>query len=389
MIDFPLTARQRFVLSLIRESGSVTRAEIQLRTGLSASRVSRLTGELLDSGVIAIEERLSHGEGRPQEVLAIAPGQRYVVGLDVGGLKQDVAISDLRGDAVRITSSRRTLTGPRTKILDSMQELVEQILGETGIDPAAVLGLGVGLRAIVDPVTGIISAGPEAPSWSPSWTNFAIRDELSALMPRRMIVVDDIVRARAVAERRLGNSVRGDDFVFVLADSGIGAALMINGKPYIGSLHLAGEIGHVTIDPDGPLCGCGKHGCVEAYASSIALLERARRETDDAGLELSTLIAGAEQGLEPHRRILSEGGAVLGRSLAILVNLLSPGTVVIGGALAESRVYCQTAIETARNETVGRVRERVRFLTSAKHTHAGVLGACSMVLDTLFAPQAI
>ncbi|MCC6945601.1 MAG: ROK family transcriptional regulator [Thermomicrobiales bacterium] len=384
MIEFNPSGRQRDVLALIRERGTATRAEIQSATGLSASRVSRLTGELLSSGVIVIEERLPSGEGRPQEVLALAPRRHFVIGLDVGGLVQQVAITDLRGELLQVRSSRKALDGPRSDILDFLKELVDLVLDDTGVDAAGVLGLGVGLRAIVDPVTGIVSAGPEAPSWSPSWTNFAIRDELSALFPWKAIVVDDTVRASAVAERRMGSALGIDDFVFVLADTGIGAALMINGKPYIGPGHLAGEIGHVTIDPNGPMCGCGKRGCIEAYASSSALLLRSREETGDPSMELDDLIAAGDGGCEPHRSILEAGGGIMGRGLAILFNLLSPRQIVLGGAASASTVYRQTAMQVARQQTVGKVRDSVHVVPASGHPHTGVLGACSMVLDTLF-----
>ncbi len=386
-IDFTLSARQRDLLSLVRERGTITRAEIQEVTGLSASRVSRLTAELLNNDVLIVEERLLTGEGRPQELLAIAPGRHFVIGLDIGGLRQDIAITDLRGQTVLIQSSRQALTGPRPEILGYLRELVDRALLESRIGPMSVLGLGVGLRAIVDPVTGTVSAGPETPGWSPSWSNFAIRDELSALFPWKEIVVDDIVRSRAVAERRLGSAVGVDDFVFVLSDTGIGAALMINGKSYIGPGHLAGEIGHVTIDPAGPLCGCGKRGCIEAYASSSALLARARHDTGDRRMEFEDLVKAAEEGSEPHRTILEEGGSILGRGLAILFNLLSPRQVVIGGATTASQVYLESAARVAREETVGKVRDSVRIVPSSGHPHAGVLGACSMVLDALLTPH--
>ncbi len=383
------TPRQRSLLSLVRDRGTITRGEISELTGLSASQISRITGSLLQQGLLTVEERIIQGEGRPIEVLALSSKRHFVIGLDVGGLGQDVIIADLRGEIVCANSGSESLSGDRSEIVDYLREFVDSTLRRANIDETSVLGLGVGFRAVVDPVTGTISAGLETPQHTPSWSNFSVRAELARLFPWKRIVIDDTVRALAAAERRLGNAQGVGDFVFVLADSGIGAAFMINGRPYIGARHLAGEIGHVTIDPEGPTCGCGRSGCVEAFASTSAMLRAGRAEMGNPHLTIVQLIEAAARGNDCCRTILFDGGTALGKAIAILLNLLSPSIVVIGGEATKSDAYVRAAKAQAIAETIPQLRDSARIVTSAHRPYFGAAGAASMVLDGIFEPDPI
>ena len=254
----------------------ITRAEIAERLQSSASQVSRLTAPLIKRKLVTVEPRLPFVEGRPTELLALADATHYVVGLDVGGLAQDAVITNLQGAIVGSAHVSGSPPESRATIVDQLVELVDAALADAGVSREQVLGVGVGVRAIIDPVSGVISAGPETPAWSPIWVDFDLRNQLAQALPWPRIVIDDTVRALAAAERRYGSARGTDDFVYLLADSGIGAAIMIDGRPYIGPGHLAGEVGHITLDRDGPMCGCGRRGCVEMYASTSAMVALGR-----------------------------------------------------------------------------------------------------------------
>ncbi|MCC6790767.1 MAG: ROK family transcriptional regulator, partial [Thermomicrobiales bacterium] len=161
--------RQRAVLSFIREHASVTRSDIALATGLSVSQVSRITSRLRDRGLITVERLLGGTEGRPTEVLALAGDGRYVIGLDIGGLSQKAVVVNLRGEVVASVNAEQPLTIPRPDLLAAIIGLVDEVRSRAGISPDNVMGLGVGLRAVVDPVAGVITGGPETPGWTPSW----------------------------------------------------------------------------------------------------------------------------------------------------------------------------------------------------------------------------
>lgn len=377
------TPRQREVLRIIREHGVITRTEIAAELHASASQASRLTAPLIKRQVVTVEPRLPYVGGRPTELLTLAERAHYVVGLDVGGMAQDAVVTNLRGAIVGSAHTTGSPPDSRASIVAQLVALVDRAIVDAGVPKAEVLGIGVGVRAIVDPVSGVISAGPETPTWSPIWVDFDLRNLLSEALPWPHMVIDDTVRALAAAERRYGEARGIDDFVYVLADSGIGATLMIDGHPYIGPSHLAGEVGHITLDRTGPVCGCGRHGCVEMYASTSAMIACAERF--DPSIEtIERLIERADAGDEPCRQILDSGGAALGRAIAIVINLLSPALVVIGGRATASERYMHHARTSAQIESLAQPYRSARIVRSAIELNAGAQGAATLILDELF-----
>ncbi len=382
-----VTPRQLEVLALIREHGTVTRAEIGARLGSSASQVSRLTAPLIALELVTVEQRLPHAEGRPTELLALAGDTHYVIGIDIGGRAQEAVVANLRGTVVGAAQAAGPLPDRRAAIIEHLVSLVDRALADACVSQQQVLGAGAGVRAIIDPVSGVISAGPETPSWSPLWSEFDLRAELTQALPWRRVVIDDTVRALAASERRYGNAAGFDDFVYLLADSGIGAALIIEGRPYIGPGHLAGEVGHITLDHDGPLCGCGRRGCVECYASTSAMIELGRG-LDPEIVTIDDVIERARNGDQRMRRILETGGTALGRAVAIIINLLSPALIVLGGAAITSADYLDRVYATARAESLEQPFRAVRIVPSDIRVSSGARGAATLILDELFSASA-
>ena len=377
------TPRQLDVLRIIREHGVITRAEIAAELQASASQASRLTAPLIQRQVVTVEPRLPYLGGRPTDLLTLAEHAHYVVGLDVGGLAQEAVVTNLRGVIVGSAHAIGSPPDSRARIVDQLVALVDRAIVDAGVPKSEVLGIGVGVRAIVDSVSGVISAGPETPTWSPIWVDFDLRNLLADALPWRNLVIDDTVRALAAAERRYGAARGIDDFVYVLADSGIGATLMIDGHPYIGPSHLAGEVGHITLDRTGPICGCGRHGCVEMYASTSAMIAGAQRL--DRSIEtIERLIERANAGDDTCLQILDAGGVALGRAIAIVINLLSPALVVIGGRATASERYMHHARASAEIESLAQPYRSARIVSSAIELNAGAQGAATLILDELF-----
>lgn len=377
------TPRQLEVLRIIRDHGVITRGEIASLLQTSASQVSRLTAPLIARNLVTVEPRLPYAEGRPTELLTLATNAHYVVGLDVGGLAQDAVVTNLRGTVVGTAHASGSPAASRSSIIASLVDLVDRVVGDARVPKHQILGVGVGVRAIIDPVSGVISAGPETPAWSPVWVDFDVRDQLAEALPWYRLTIDDTVRALAVAERRYGNARNVDDFVYLLADSGIGAALSIGGRPYIGPGHLAGEVGHVTLDRRGPVCGCGRRGCVEMYASTSAMVARGKAINPRIAT-FEELNARSQRGDAACREILADGGAALGRAIAILLNLLSPALVVLGGRATASPVYMECARASAQAETLAQPFRSARIVTSELPINSGALGAATLILDELF-----
>lgn len=362
----------------------MTRAQIGQRARLSVSQVSRLTGELIEQGLIETEREPVTGRNRPADRLSLARVPHATIGLDIGGTKQQAVVANLRGEVIASVEDAVDLSSERETLVDYLEGLIWRVVAVSCVPAASVLGLGVAFRAIVDSARGMITRGPEAPWWTSSWNDLAVRGLLAERLPWERIAIEDTVRVLGIAEARYGAGAHEGDFVYVIADTGIGAALMINAKPYVGQNCVSGELGHITIDPHGLVCACGKRGCIETYASSRALLERAARDAPDGPTSIGDLDARAAAGDMRARTILTEGGERFGQGLAVVLNLLGPKLVVVGGAMTASGVYLDAAWRAAKQNAVEQAARDVRLVPSLLGPLAGAAGSAAMILDELF-----
>src|SRR5262249_41184802 len=382
-------------LQHLRQAGQLTRREIAQRVGLSLSLMSRLTAELIAQGLISEVGRSGSDGGRPPDLLALAPNAAYVVGLDIGGRRQRAIIADLRGTIVASLVEATPLSKEREAILANLEQLIDRIIAEAGLSRSGVMGVGIALRAIVDSTRGVVYGWPNTPAWSAAWADFAVRDALAARLPWAHIAVDDSVRTLGVAEARYGHGIQQQDFVFVLADTGLGMAIMLGGVPYLGPSHIAGEIGHMTFGNASTLCDCGNTGCLETLSSTTAILARVRQRLSESHLRtllrrsdreprIEEVIDAAEMGDKLAYQLLTEAGEHFGNALAIVLNLLGPNLVVVGGELANSNVYLDAAWRMMKLRTLDQASRDVRVERSQQGELAGARGAASLVLDTLF-----
>jgi len=387
--------RRLAILQLTRQAGPLTRREIAQHVGLSLSGASRLTAELLAQGLLCEIGRSESDGGRPPDLLAIAPNAAYVVGLDIGGRRQRAIVADLRGAIVASLVEPTPLSTEREAILDNLEQLIDRIIREAGLTRSAVMGVGLALRAIVDSTAGIVYGWPNTPAWSAAWTDFAVRDALAARLPWSHIAVDDTVRTLGVAEAMYGHGIQQQDFVFVLADTGIGMAIMLGGVPYLGPSHLAGEIGHIVLGTTSTLCDCGNTGCLETLSSTTAILARVRQRLTESHIRtilhlsdrephIEEVIDAAETGDKLAYQLMTEAGEYFGSALAIVLNLLGPKLVVVGGKLASSNVYLDAAWRMMKLRTLDQASRDVRVERSQLGELGGARGAASLVLDALF-----
>lgn len=379
--------KQQAVLRIVRRFGSVTRAQIGLRGKLSASQVGSLTNELFKLGLIEIERDPTHPGDRAAERIVLSRGRHATLGIDISRNRQTAVLADLRGEAIASLVGERQLPIDGAAMVDYLAEFIVRAARPPGSSEREILGLCVAFRAIVDTEPGVITRGPEASCAHESWFNLPVRDELVHRLPWRPIVIEDSARVMALAEARHGFGACGTDFASVVADSGVGAAIIIDGKPYVGPSGLSGEFGHITADPAGEPCSCGKRGCIETFTSVGAVLGRANRERPGMAATIAELDGLANGGDCLAARILEESGAVLGQGLAMLLNVLGPRLIVINGAMSESTVFVNAACRAAKRGALDQAARDVRVVASRLGPLAGASGAAAVVLDHLLEPR--
>ena len=203
-------------------------------------------------------------------------------------------------------------------------------LSSAGVASDRLLGVGMGLAAPINQGTGELEADGILPGWH------GIRP--AAEMEARLglpVQIDNDANLGALGEKAFGAARGVDDLVYIRLSAGIGAGLILGGRPYHGIRGTAGEIGHVVSDPSGPICRCGNRGCLEAVASPVAvaaLLERSIGEPVSIK-RLLELVAAGHRGA---RRAVADAGEAVGRALSMLVNMLNPELVIVGGDLAQA-----------------------------------------------------
>ena len=312
------------VLALIGTQGPISRAEIARRLSLSAATVTEVTRDLVADGLIRVVDQAPSNGGRPGLLLGLVAEAAQALGVKIA--PDHLAI-------VRVNLDGEVLAG-REESFDALaSDAVEQLAGRlrAAIEDAAgtrLLGIGLGVAGIVD-ARGIV----EAPilGWRQVALGPTLREQIG--LP---VLIDNDVNTLAVAERLYGRGREAEHFLTVTIGRGVGLGIVVGGDLYRGARGGAGEFGHVTVVADGPRCTCGKHGCLEALVADPALV----RQGVEAGLlapdgslaaGIERLRALADAGDPGARRIFAQAGAVLGRAVAGLINVLSPQLVLVSG----------------------------------------------------------
>ncbi|HOP07011.1 MAG TPA: ROK family protein [candidate division Zixibacteria bacterium] len=271
--------------------------------------------------------------------------KRAYAGIDIGGTNVKFGLIDRNGQVIH-REQRPTMAekGP-VPLLHLITNIAERILYYAAEEEYTVDHVGVGSPGAVDFKTGTV-IGP-CPNIE-GWTGTKIAETLSERI-NLPVYVDNDANAMALAESKFGAAIGANSVVCATVGTGIGGGIILNGKVWRGATGSAAEVGHVPISMDGPLCACGSRGCVEAYCSSRAIIERTRSKLkknlspvfneilngDIDSINIKKLFAAARKQDETALEVLSETAYYLGIGLAGVVNLLNPEIVVIGGGIAD------------------------------------------------------
>ena len=323
------------VVEALRERGTASRAEIARHTGLSRSTVSSLVADLQAHGLVVDhldgESLASMSTGRPPTLLALDRSVGAVLGIDFGHDRILAAVSDLSRTILAETVRELDIDNRAEDALDLGAELVEDLLDEVGLDHSDVIGVGVALSGPIDHRRGAV----HETAILPGWEGLEVSSEMSRRLGGLPVHLDNDANLGALAEVTLGAGREARNALYVMVSSGIGAGLIIDGRPYRGRRGMAGEIGHVLVDETGPICRCGNRGCLETYVSGPALAELLRSSRGSL-LTVTEIVRLAREGDAGCSRAIADAGRILGRVVAAICNIFNPEMVVVGGDLGEA-----------------------------------------------------
>jgi len=311
------------VLRTMLAHGPLTRAEVVRRTGLSSGAVTKAAAPLLDDGWIVELGRPTgdHLTGRPATLVAVRPERASFVGVKVTADETIGVLTDLT--ATPIATRRSTLD---SRDVDSVVTAIARLVRRlTGPDHAPVHGLGVTISGDVDRQTGTVHHSPFL-----DWHGIPLARLVETATGIPTLIEND-VRALAVAEQWFGAGAGLSSFALVTVGTGIGCAMSIDGRVVSGAHGVAGEVGHLPLGGLDRLCTCGNRGCVEAVASTRAIVEQAREAAGDPELTMARAVKLAHDGDPAVRAVFARAGHAVGLAMASVANLIGPERIIISG----------------------------------------------------------
>ncbi len=384
------------ILEAIRSSGPVSRVELATITGLTPPTVSNIVRRLIDNELVVEAGQGPSTGGKPRTLLRLNPSARHAVGVQLGSEAITDVVSDLAGTT--IARARRAGAGcsAPSAVVTRIADETSELLRETGLDPARVVGVGVASPGPLDHGRGVILTPPNLTHWH----EFPLRDELSEAVGHP-VLVDNDATAAAMGESWVGSAGTARTFACVYMGAGIGSGIFVDGHVHRGASSNAGEIGHTSIQPHGEICHCGNRGCLELYGAPRAVVGAARSDPAFAArLGLGTtarsvlsdfgrICDAAQQGDVVAAALVQRSADALATAVLNLVNVLDLELVVLTGEglRAGGRLYLEPIERTLHYSAFARRTPRVVVRLSPIAADAAAVGAASLVLHSEFSPQ--
>jgi len=376
-------------LDLIRFSaGDLSRTDIADKMGLTRAAVSLIVNELLKSGVIQEAESRSAPSGRPPIILEISPKAGLVAAIDMGASHMSIALADFTARIVQEAEFPFEIkNGPEVCLAAANQNLLG-LLESQGLSLSDLTAVGVGVPGPVITEAGMVLSPPIMPGWD----RYPIRTTMEKLFGCPVTLNND-AELGALGEWAYGAGRGEKNVAYIKVGSGIGAGLILNQQIYGGTTGAAGEIGHLTIDENGPLCNCGNHGCLEAFAGGHAIAKQGQdlvisgKRTLLSEIPLEKITAhevaeAARRGDLHAQEILGRAGTFIGIAIAGLINLFNPSIVIIGGGVAQVGDIITTPIRQAVRERAMHASEQsVRITTGMLGRRSLLIGATVQAIN--------
>ncbi|MDB5085380.1 MAG: transcriptional regulator/sugar kinase [Bacilli bacterium] len=382
---------QSTVLNLIRQSGPISRSELAKLTKLTPATMTNIVGELLDSRLV-IESDLGQSSGGRKPIMLKLNGSSFcVIGVYAGSRRINAIAAALDGRICAETELQAPAAPGRSEFLAGLRRAIDEVMRKLPTQ-RRVLGIGVGMHGLVDPQQGRSIYAPHL-----NLRDIPVKADLQGRYSLPVEVEND-VRALSLGESWYGQGQGIANFICVNSGTGVGAGIILDHKLYHGTSFTAGEMGHSTIDLEGPLCSCGNYGCLEAFVGSPAVVRRFKDRVQSGAasslgkeeqqldhLTVEMIQLAAAKGDSVAAGVLHETGRYLGAGIANLVNTLNPSRIIVSGGVAgrSSHVF-DTLRQEARRRALTASAAAVSIVQSGLGANANAIGAFTLILQKLF-----
>lgn len=383
--------RRNLILRELVNHGPLSLTDLKSHTGISLPVVTSIINNLKSDGLIsAAKDKEITQAGRPPQIVKLNGEAGFVLGIDFGRIYTNFVLLDLEQNIVAESRKKSIPLGNDISIITKLEEEINNLIDSSCIGWNKLLGIGLSIPGIVVGQEGI----------SKTYLNFGdkpIRDILKEKFNIPVHIEHDI-KAMALGELWFGEAKNAKSALCLNLGWGLSLGIIIDGKLYYGSEGFAGEFGHIQLDPDGPLCYCGKHGCLETLASGKAITRIAHERLRNGATSLimnngrmiedidaTAVLEAANQGDQFSIEILEEAGKFLGTGIGFLINIFNPDIIIFGGGVANAAGFLLDSMTTsAIKQSLIHLNKNVRFVASKLGYKAGALGVAMLAAKDLF-----
>lgn len=387
------TNNRILIRNIIRKSGPIARHEVAKISGLTPPTVTVIVNELIKEGIV---NEVGYGKssgGRRPVMLELNPKAAYIFAVRLQRGEQVTALFDLAGNI--LSHHERLLdTADAEEVVEAIGDSYDWLLTNTGIDRHHVLCCGLASPGLINVQSGVIERSSNL-----QWQQIPLGTMLSKRLYGMPVLLENISNAAALAEKEYGSGRGYNDLIYLNLSVGIGAGIIIDGKVYGGAKGYAGEIGHMTLIPDGgPPCTCGRSGCMEAVCGVGAIIERMKKEIppevftkhglNSSRLNSQDLLLPPLLETKEMKAILQETGKWVGIAAANLVTIFNPSLLILGGELPKTgEEFTKAVIKTMKMRILNEFTRTVKVVSSTMEKDPPLIGAYTLALEALFAVE--
>ncbi len=384
----------QIVIDILRKQNPLSRANVSAISGLNRSTISSIINDLIDEGWVKETNLQSEKIGRPGMLLEINPAGGFAVGVEIGVDFILVVVMDFTANVLwrkRIeTDPEEGQTNIQEKAFNVTSEAVE--IGKKHCIRA--LGIGIAIPGLVDVRQGVLKFAPNL-----RWSNIPLR-LIWTQQFHMPVFIENEANAAALGEFYYGAARGINNFIYIAAGYGLGSGIIIDGKLLRGNKGYASEVGHMTVDPEGEICSCGKRGCYEIMIGPRAVIKRVNKLIADEG-EQSTILHASQVTsngfsydavVDAARKkdkvalmALEDVGCKLGVVVSNLVNVFDPKMVILGGALNYAKDFIMPLVmEVVKENALQLCQEDLVITSSQLDQDSSVMGAAGLILENVW-----
>lgn len=391
-----ITADEKLIIDRLLLPEETTRTTLARNLGVSPAWVTKIVTPLIKRGIVTETGAAKKSGGRRARTLGINKGVGYLLGVDFGATSLNVSLASPNTEPLAEKHAAIKISDGPEQCLGMFFSVADQLLDAFSLQRSQIRGIGVGVPGPVDFSRGFLTSPPIMPGWD----NYPIPGELMASYPEAVVVVDNDVNLMALGELRRGEGQYVPNMIFLKLGSDIGAGIVCEGQIYRGSSGSAGDVGHIVIEREGPLCRCGNRGCLEALAGGMAIAAEASRlavtgespvlseiyRSEGRVLTAVDVGAAAAQGDLAALTLVDQSGHYVGEMLTHLVSFFNPDLILIGGGVSKiGHRFLNTVRQVILQKASPLSTRDLSIKYSDLGERAGIVGALSLAQEMLFA----